>query len=425
MLCNNCNSVINEGDIFCRVCGSKLDVIAGKEDNSEMEEHQKKLSSDTDKHTVNEFEDCYEVLLNEEILADKNTHVDEDKMKDDCNIKYDENAESSIEQKKTLQKVRTRRNNYIVMILFTVICLSFILVYFGKTISTNNKEILFYSRYPIINNGYIYYYENGTSRSQCTFYKEKKDGSSKSSWTTNYVIKADYYSGYIYYVDNTSRLYKVKPDGTGKVKLSNASISNFKIYKNIIYYSTGSSVCRMNTDGTNYKCMYTDLNFSNHINSITIIYDRIYIVSIDKIPNIWSIDMNGKNIKKIYSFKDSSIYPIEIKGKYLYYMSYKFNSNNTAIQNMQIWKLSLVGKEEKKVLLDSAYYMGISGNWMYYRNSADNNKLYKIGLDGKNNKKISDKFISSGDIIDSTIYFKDNNNDLCSMKLDGTGFRKL
>ncbi|MEG1752453.1 MAG: DUF5050 domain-containing protein, partial [Christensenella sp.] len=67
-------------------------------------------------------------------------------------------------------------------------------------------------------------------------------------------------------------------------------------------------------------------------------------------------------------------------------------------------------------------YMAQQGDWVYYRNGADNNTLYKKHLDGSGQMRLSDHSAYSIGVLDDYVYYSnENENDaIYKVKIDGT-----
>ena len=53
------------------------------------------------------------------------------------------------------------------------------------------------------------------------------------------------------------------------------------------------------------------------------------------------------------------------------------------------------GKNIVKVTDDTAKSLNVANGWIYYANTSDNSKLYKITIDGKDKSKVADVKIDS------------------------------
>lgn len=51
--------------------------------------------------------------------------------------------------------------------------------------------------------------------------------------------------------------------------------------------------------------------------------------------------------------------------------------------------------------------MNISGDWLYFSNSSDEDKLYRVSLDGSATEKVSDVPTAAIYVMDGDIYYLD------------------
>jgi hypothetical protein len=127
---------------------------------------------------------------------------------------------------------------------------------------------------------------------------------------------------WIYYYDCTGgrNIYKIKTDGTNKIKLSSDSIETYGlIVKNgWVYYinsDDGQSVYKIKIDGTNkIKLINEKVNCINVTDN--------YIVYTDKNNIIYRTGLDGKNKIKLSNIQTSFI---TITDGYIYYTSPDFN----------------------------------------------------------------------------------------------------
>ncbi|MFL0248320.1 DUF5050 domain-containing protein [Candidatus Clostridium stratigraminis] len=180
---------------------------------------------------------------------------------------------------------------------------------------------------------------------------------------------------WIYFVNKSAgfnSLYKVRKDGTSLKKLFDGSIQDINVVDNRIYFlnfSSGFSVCKINTDGSGYKEIITGL-----------------------------------------------LYGFTIKGNWLYYDDKGIN------------KINLMSLKTEKLTNVPAGSINIEDDWIYYSNISDKNRIYKIKTDGSNNTKLTDKRTSKIIIYEDWIYFTDlgdKNSPLYRMKKDGSDCIKV
>jgi hypothetical protein len=186
-----------------------------------------------------------------------------------------------------------------------------------------------------------------------------------------YAVQA---GGWIYYSNNKDedRLYKAKINGMDKVKLCQDKSSNLNILGNWIYY-------RNDSDG-----------------------GKIYKIKID-----------GKQRTRINSEKSTNIL---VSKDYILYTqaidSYKEDGG-------KIYKISLKTLKKTRVNNIISKHLNLVGNSIYYTQGNYGGSIYKIGIDGKKESKISEGTYSNIVASDGWIYFIENYK-LSKMKLDGS-----
>ena len=88
----------------------------------------------------------------------------------------------------------------------------------------------------------------------------------------------------------------------------------------------------------------------------------------------------------------------------------------------QICKMKADGSNQTTICNDRAYDVNVVGDWIYYENGSDKNKLYKIRTDGSGRVKLSDDYDCLNiNVLDGWIYYFDTFDSIIyKMKTDGT-----
>lgn len=146
---------------------------------------------------------------------------------------------------------------------------------------------------------------------------------------------------WIYYnkLDGTPGFYKIKIDGTGKTKIHNDTPFDLKIQGDWIYY-------------------------------------RQYNYGIDP-ERFYKIRKDGKERKELPITPEANKYLVAEEG--IYYSSDK------------IYRTDLEGKNKKVISPYPAYKMKLAGDWLYYINSKDGNKLYRVHRKKGTNEMVVDQ----------------------------------
>ncbi|MDD2482454.1 MAG: DUF5050 domain-containing protein, partial [Lutispora sp.] len=77
--------------------------------------------------------------------------------------------------------------------------------------------------------------------------------------------------------------------------------------------------------------------------------------------------------------------------------------------NRGIYKMKKDGSNLVKIGRDDTYSFNIYGEWLYYSNVNDGEKLYRIRTDGTGNAKVSDKSVVDINIVGNWIYCREIN----------------
>lgn len=245
---------------------------------------------------------------------------------------------------------------------------------------------------------------------------------------------------WIYYTNNTEAIYKMKTNGTGKVKLSDAkSVYDINVVGDWIYYidyesTLDISICKMKTDGTDTVKLLS----ANDLCFLNVVGDWIYYTSKDELYKM-KIDGTGKA-----KLSNDVVSIINIVGDWNYYTSYNYG----------LYKMKTDGTNNIDLNDDNhVENINVVGDWIYYTKFDDSlgfYQIYKIKTDGTGNIKLSDNQknqIPCINVVDDWIYYTSindhskeqedyNNNDtlkpvpenfatLYKMKTDGTEKTKL
>ena len=112
---------------------------------------------------------------------------------------------------------------------------------------------------------------------------------------------------YIYFRNwkSNNELYKAKPDGSGKVRITNSSASSINVLDGYIYYKTGSSIEKIKTDDRNraaeinnsYK-MIDEITFKSTVDTYLIAYAEANNLG------IFTRENHRKNMAELYKIPD-------------------------------------------------------------------------------------------------------------------------
>ncbi|MHB1455159.1 MAG: DUF5050 domain-containing protein [Saccharofermentanales bacterium] len=104
-----------------------------------------------------------------------------------------------------------------------------------------------------------------------------------------------------------------------------------------------------------------------------------------------------------------------------YYEGWIYYRNSD--DDFKIYKVGEDGSNPVKFMDDSGIWLTLADGWIYYRNGSDGQKLYKIRLDGSERTKISDEKMMYLNIVGDWIYYRNSGdkNRLYKIKTDGSG----
>lgn len=219
---------------------------------------------------------------------------------------------------------------------------------------------------------------------------------------------------WIYYQNSsdTKSLYKIKADGTEKIKLNSDDSKYINIVGNWLYYANGNdnnAIYKIKTDGTGRGKI--DNEFAVEV---SVRGDWIYYVASDY--GIYKIKTDGTSKTKISKQLFASVY---VEGDWIY--------SHTASTPGSFYKLKVDGTDETRMAI-SAGIINVIGDWIYFTNANDNLRLYKMRTDGTGEAKLSDDvYVGTINVKGDWIYYTSqaNNSAICKIKTDGTGKTKL
>ncbi|MGV8980870.1 DUF5050 domain-containing protein [Clostridium sp.] len=258
------------------------------------------------------------------------------------------------------------------------------------------------------------YYNNDT------LYKIKTDGTGKTEVNKDMPVFINVVGEWIYYIDvstDKNEIYKVKTDGTSRTKLSNDVALYMAVAQDWIYYSNYSDdgkLYKMKTDGTSKTKIANETVYEINISGDWVYY-TITVGPVESSESeIYKVKKDGTGLTKLY--KSTSIAYLNVSGEYLYFETSDLNGENGNIMRMK-----KDGTNLSTICDDTAEFINVSGEWIYYSNASDSYKLYKIKIDGTDKTKISDDEAMFMSVVDEWIYYGTvSETDTIKIKTDGT-----
>lgn len=230
----------------------------------------------------------------------------------------------------------------------------------------------------------------------------------------------------------TQGIYKVKTDGTGKIKICSDNAREIMVIGDWVYYCNDSDtgkLYKIKIDGTNQTKIADVTCYRINFSGNYIYYLKDYDGGQTNIPtNLYRIKIDGTENMKITS--DGKIQFLNVEGDFIYYLAY--NDEKNPFQGSSIFKMKTDGTEKVKlcdtepnselsfnVLNGKLYYWGI-----YMVNGANIGKiLYTVSSDGKIQSTIFKGQISYSWMVRNQVYlymYDNNYHYIYRANMDGT-----
>ncbi len=206
-------------------------------------------------------------------------------------------------------------------------------------------------------------------------------------------------------------LYKSKEDGSSSTKLDYTSclFRYINILGDWIYYSTGSDIYKIKTDGSSKTRIVGDIYCRNMIVIGDIIY---YVGDSNKEGKEYLCKINTDGSENTVLNKEDQIFGLNIVGNWAYYINES--------DNFKIYKMKLDGSSKMKVIDDTARQILLDNGFIYYSTS---NGIYKTKIDNLETVNIVDEYNTSKsfNIANDWIYYQSKDGCLHKVKIDGSG----
>ena len=223
-------------------------------------------------------------------------------------------------------------------------------------------------------------------------------------------------------------LYKEKVDGTGRVKICDDSAGYINVVGDWIYYSNefdypnsyGGKIYKIRKDGTG-RTKITDKD-SAYINIVNgwIYFSNLTDGDYRNNQRIYKMKVDGTSITKL---NDDMSSHVNVIGDMIYYLKWEYK--NDGFREANIYKMKTDGTQRSKIIEQYTKFMFTDGEWIFYNNMNDEERLYKVLIsDTSQNIRLTDEKVSFINVSgDRLVYI--SNEDLCSIKLDGTDKNQL
>lgn len=211
------------------------------------------------------------------------------------------------------------------------------------------------SKCMVLINDWIYY--SKSSLFGFGVYKIRIDGQGNQFIAKDDALFLVHSQGYLFYsnLSDDGYIYRIKTNGTERIKLNNDSSSFLNLVGDFLYYTRKGS----DSDGT------------------------------------YQMKIDGSSKTKICNEKS---YFLNVRDKWMFY------SSEAAYGNL--CKKSIDDREQKSILCsDMVSYVNVENGWIYYSNYSDHRCLYKIDIEGKNRQKLTNHPASYIHIAKEWIYY--------------------
>ena len=223
----------------------------------------------------------------------------------------------------------------------------------------------------------------------------------KDGWT--------YYSNFEQ--DNDRGLYKVNADRTKRIKLFNNNVGYINVVGDSIYFTDNLNyICKMNTDGSDFKRLSYDSGVQIHV-----IGDYIYYIDFSY-GSIIKMRTDGSEKARIGT---DSTNRMVIYNNWIYYGSNHENGNSPGIIKMR-----LDGSEPTVLSTDEGGVINLNNGFIYYSTNTSPTSIIKMNLASGQKIVIKSGNLSSFNVQGEWIYYV-NAYSLYKMKTDGTGVTKI
>jgi hypothetical protein len=194
----------------------------------------------------------------------------------------------------------------------------------------------------------------------------------------------------IYYInlDDNNKIYRIGPDGSGRMKFSDYESYWLTAKDNWLYFICNHKIHRMDINSRFVYSLSSEDAVSFYGISGGGLYYKAYIRN--KGAGFYRMDVDGANRTALGTAKPAG-FELSADGRTLSYRYSKMEFIDAGwlyfvneSDSNRLYKIKLDGSAATKICDDRAdeYYMEIFNGWIYYRNSDDGKKYYRVKTDG-------------------------------------------
>lgn len=156
-----------------------------------------------------------------------------------------------------------------------------------------------------------------------------------------------------------------------------------------------------------------------------VFYDKNVIIISDSEPNVKDDKELIDEVISLFNERGNSSGNVANRGLAASNGEWVFFTN--ASDDDKLYKMKADGTGRTKLSDDGSEYINVIGDWIYYSSWSDGGKLYKIKTDGAEKTKLSEDWGHELNIIGDWIYYRNESDDykIYKMKVDGSGKVKL
>jgi Tol biopolymer transport system component len=270
---------------------------------------------------------------------------------------------------------------------------------------------------------WVYYADSGDNRS---IYRVKPDGSGREKLTGDEAAFINVFDGRVYYANRSdnSKIYSMNTDGSDRRKLGDDPAYLFSIEDGKVYYSNGYSIRSMNTDGSDMRVLSDDLAAQIYVEDGSLYYKK-YIGPTSggaaDYYEIYSMNTDGSGKTKLSDDTYKSIDNFIVVGGTVY-----FTAPNVTVtdgpHDRTIIRINADGSGRAMVIHNCNGLFNATGNRVYFINLLDNSSPYSANSDGSDRRKLSDDSAIYLSIVGGRLYYSGPVG-MVSVRLDGSDRR--
>jgi hypothetical protein len=181
----------------------------------------------------------------------------------------------------------------------------------------------------------------------------------------------------IYYSNrsNNDRLFSISIEGKNNIKLNDETTMFINKVDNQIIYKNGvNNIVKIKEDGSERKVINEDKT-----SQVVVFKDKVYYSLQTEDYKLYSMTLEGKDKKKL---SEGDSYLTVANEDNIYFLS--SNGKNISFSFEHIYKLGIEEKTTKDITVGAASSFCFSDDTMFYKSSAEGDRIYKISTSGNN-----------------------------------------